>query len=375
MKLITLSEPFCITLRKSAGVDIARFEAGKPYILHSAQLARLRKDHEHFRNILYKFSDLESRIAPFHIAAYKPPAKILFYNGSGGYGDQIMTWPVVKILADQGFEMHLLTDPGNCLCWFNFPWIRSIRVLPVELSYLEFFDGCALFELVSNGDEHPDQLHTVDKLLTMLGIDYRCVPPEMKVCKPMFTTGEIKTARSIFADKKLAFYQLAATSKHRCFTPEMSALIFRHLANAFPQFYWVGLYDSFIPDDYKKAAESTKAENSVVYQSPDIRALWALMSRAELVVSPDSMSVHVAGSMGRRCVGLWGVTDPKNRVAYYKRHTPIHKKGACPFAPCHTYHTIWPSYCPNGDQRQMCDVMSAITIDDIINACNVSLSE
>jgi len=374
MRLVTLHEPFCITLRKSAGVDICRFEAGKTYLMHGAAIDRLKKEHDKFRKVVYKVSDLRTRIAPFHLGAYKAPAKILFYNGSGGYGDAIMSWPVVKLMADMGFEVHVLADPGNVLCWFNFPWIKSLRVLPVELSYLDFFDGYALFETVGNSDEHQDQEHIVDKLLTMIGVDYRSVPPECKVCPPCFSPGEIQAGKEFLPDKMLAFYQLAATSKHRCFTPELSALVLRQLAEKFSQFHWVALYDGFIPPDFAKAAEAAKPDNVTVAQFPEIRTLWATMRRAELIVSPDSMSVHVAGCMGKRCVGLWGATDPKIRTRYYKHHFPVHKKAACPFAPCNTFHTGWPTYCPNREDKAMCDVMAAITMADVLAACDQALT-
>jgi hypothetical protein len=42
--------------------------------------------------------------------------RVLLYNGSGGYGDQILTWPVARLLNGLGFKVHVLCDPGNELC-------------------------------------------------------------------------------------------------------------------------------------------------------------------------------------------------------------------------------------------------------------------
>lgn len=374
MKLVTFSEPFPLGLRKSAGVYHVQIEAFTNYVFHPAAVHRLANEHDKFRDSVFRVSDMASRITHFHAKAMAPGARILLYNGSGGFGDQILTWPVARILNMLGFKVHLLTEAGNNVCWLHFPFIEAIHMLPLPLPVWNMFDGHLIFDTVSNSDEHPDQLHPVDKMLTVAGINPSSIQPELKRVAPNFTSGEMAEGLGTHADKQIALYQLTATAKCRTLQPQRSAMLLRSLAEAFPQFHWLGLHDEFNPPEYAKHADALKISNMETMRHPNIRGLWAFARRAKVVVSPDSMMVHVAGSQGIPCVGLWGPVDPKNRVAYYPNHYPIWHKTACKFAPCHNFRTDWPKFCPGRDQRTACEVLETIRTEEVIEAVKKAIS-
>jgi hypothetical protein len=401
VNIIKPIESIVVGFKKSAGGATVIFEAGRDYVISQAQLDRIMQD-ENVRNRIYKVSRLEPRLGPFSPNLRKPGnQRLLFYNGSGGYGDQIVSWPVAKWLADQGFEVHVLADPGNQCCWYNFPWIKTIQMVPIAYELFKMYDYHFIMEHVNNTDEHADQLHPVDAMFNRMGVDWRSVTPDKKMVKPVFTWAEAQ-CRNLFADRpRIALFQLSSANPIRALPPNDTAFLLMKVAEAYPDLHWVALYDEFIPKEYVNAincrecqgkgtvanpdkAEGKSAEilcpeckgwkyllpNIQPYCSPGLRELWAFtQDRPAVVVSPDSMMIHVAGCMNVPCVGLWGPVCPANRVAYYRNHAAVWKREACPHAPCFAYMASFPKYCPpRGNGRNVCEVMAAIMPGEVIEA-------
>jgi len=369
VKLISFSETIYASFRKSAGAHHCVMEAHRDYVITAHQAQTLLKDHEPIRQRLFKFSELNPRLTSFNVGARRAGTqRILLYNGSGGYGDQIITWPLAKILSEIGFDVHVLADPGNLVCWSNFPFIKATLTLPIPYEVLKLYDYHLLYDYVVNADEHPSQQHPLDTMLNQIGIPPQSVKPEQKVVAPIFTVSEMRAMMGAFSDKTIAIYQLSAALGVRSLVPDESAALLGSLATAYPDWHWLAIHDDFIPKDYVEKTTALRLGNVQTVNQQILRELWALTKRAAIVIAPDSMMVHVAGSMGVPCVGLWGPVDPGLRVNYYKGHVPIFKKEACAYAPCHTCNGEWPRYCPKRESRKQCDVISAITHQDVIDA-------
>lgn len=373
MNLITFREPITIAFKKSAGGLHVTFEAGREYLMANAQLERIMRD-QNVQSRYHKISRVESRVQNFHVAAFPKKTKVLLFNGSGGYGDQILTWPVAKLLHDDyGFQVHVMTDPGNNVCWWGFPWVKSIQIVPCLWEQVKLFDAFFPMEAVVNMDEHQDQAHPVDMMLTKMGIDPDEVPVEKKVVRPNFTEGELGSlAPMLKLGKKIGIYQLSSANPVRCLTPNDSVWMALKIAEACPDTQWLCLYDEFVPKEYKETLESMaverKLDNVQAFCAPNLRELWALTEHASVVVSVDSMMVHVAGVFGTPCVGLWGPMDPDRRVRYYKNHHPIFHKEFCPNSPCFVYSNVFPKYCPpRPDERKTCDVLAGIAPREVVD--------
>lgn len=392
MNIVRFIEPVTCGFKKSAGGTTIIFEAGRDYVISASQLDRICQD-ENVKNRIYKCSRLEHRLQPFNPQWRKQGTqRLLFYNGSGGYGDSIVSWPVAKFLADQGFEIHALVDPGNQCCWYNFPWVKTIQVMPLAYETFKLYDYHFIMEYVNNTDEHQDQLHPVDTMLNAMGVDFRTIPPEKKVVEPVYTWAEQQSVRVICQDKRfLGIYQLSSANPVRALLPNDSAFLLYKLAEATPDIHWLAVFDEFNNRAYADALKcrdcggtgKTGEEpcatckgttfllpNIQPYTSPLLRDLWALTKfRASIVVAPDSMMVHVAGCQGVPCVGLWGPVAPQNRVMYYRNHHGILHREACPFSPCFAYTAQFPKYCPpRGANRTVCEVVAAVTPAEVIDA-------
>lgn len=378
MNLIRFAEPCTIAFKKSAGGATITFDAGRDYVIANAQLERIMHD-ENVKARSYKISKLESRIQNFHVANRQPGrvARVLLFNGSGGYGDQILTWPVARILSGMGYEVHIMTDPGNNVCWWNFPWVKSVNVVPMAWELVKMFDHFLVYEAVVNMDEHPDQEHPIDVMLRKIGLDPNSVDPALKVVRPNFTHQEMASTVQ-FNGKKIGMYQLSAANQVRCLQPGDSAFLVMKLAEAYPDIHWLALYDEFVKKEYKETLEEKIKELEITniqpYCSPNLRELWALTARAAVVVAPDSMMAHISGALGTPCVGLWGPMSPASRVAYYKNHFPIHHKEFCPHAPCFAYSNTFPKYCPPRQGRTTCEVLAGISPSEVVENVKSALA-
>ena len=372
MNLITFREPLTIAFKKSAGGAQITFEANKEYLLSNSQMDRILKD----QNVLakyYRVSRIENRIQNFHVKAFPPKTKLLIFNGGGGYGDQILTWPVAHILSKRfGFQVHVLTDPGNNCCWWGFPWVKSVQVIPCAWEQIKLFDAFAPMESVVNMDEHADQEHPVDAMLRKMGVDPETIDPSEKCVRPNFTQSEMGSLMSIKQKyPRLGLYQLAPANPIRGLPPADSAWLALKLAEATPGIHWLCLHDEFVPKEYREVLETKAVErkqsNLQAFVADNLRELWALAEHVDIVVSPDSMMVHVAGMFGTPCVGLWGPLDPVKRVAYYKNHHPLWHREFCPHSPCFAYSSVFPRYCPpRPDVRKSCDVLAGISPAELI---------
>lgn len=373
MLRINFSQAFQMVFHKSTGGQPILFEANRDYLINNNQYNRLKKQ-EAIAKIVHKLSAAEGLTAPFHQAVARKGAKVLFYNGTGGFGDQIMTWPVAKWLA-QDFEVHVLTEPGNNVCWWNFPWVRTVQTIPCQFDQLRLFDHVVLMESVCNNNEHPDQEHPVDNMLRRLGYDPTAVPAESKVVCPIFTPDEIGGLLPVLKQgKPIGMIQLASANTTRCLPPSDSVHLAVKIATAFPSIQWLGLFDNTqakeqkeYPDLLKQTVAAKGLTNIQPFNAPNLRELWALARHARVIVAPDSMMVHVAGMWGVPCVGLWGLIDPQRRAKYYKNHMPVFHPENCHQAPCFHYGGTFPPYCPpRPTTRACCDVLASISPDEVI---------
>lgn len=349
----------------------SNFEARKPYLFSDKQLDTIK---ELELNIPFeRLSKAEPMLRSFHETSDGRKGSVLIYNGVGGMGDQIMTWPLAKILADRGYEVHILLEQHLALFWYGFPWVKSIVTLPCYWAILEKFDYHINLEYISNGYAHDQQMQPIDLMLRICGIDPASIPDQEKRVAPIFTLTEENISSHLYKDRKLAFYQLASSQQIRSLSPQHSRAILTALAKAFPDFHWIAVFGPLEASPYW--FEPFDAQNIEVRSFERPRLLWSLVKRAELCVAPDSMLVHVAGTLERPCVGLWGPYAAESRVKYYPHHYPIYHKEACPLSPCNWNASALPHICPPSlnQPRERCEVMLQITPEEVIEGAHTLL--
>jgi ADP-heptose:LPS heptosyltransferase len=368
LQIITLTEPTCLRFNKSAGSVTVEIEANKPYVYNTLQ-SNLILSEPALKSRISSVSLLYPRIKNFHIEAIRPNQNLLLYNGCGGYGDQIMTWPVAKYLANRGARVNVIADPGNTYCWWNFSFISSVCSLPIAYSTLSLFDYIIPFDSVTNLDEHSDQMHPTDAMLNRIGVKPDSLFSYEKRIRPVFTETENALSKK-YAKKAVGIYQLGGSSLVRSLTPDNSANLAVKLAKDIDYVHWICAYDKFVNKDYTdKLAiqiDKHKLSNIELLESKNLRELWALVGTAKIVIAPDSMLVHVAGVLDVPCIGLWGMIDSLKRTAYYKNHYAIMDcNGACNRSPCYCCNGL-PAYCP-GHVIKSCLALNSIMPSDVVS--------
>ena len=197
MQIVTFNRNFQINFRKSAGEHPFDFIGEKDYVISAHHWERLVSDKALAREFK-RSSYFEPRVRQFRVDPNGGRGRtLLFHSGAGGYGDQVMMWPVVRWLAESaGYTVHVLTDfRGNESCWWHFPWVKSVSSLPKPLDFFKGFDELCLFEQITNTDEHRGQLHPVDATLYRMGVDPSSVPAEAKRVAPPLSDGERALAK------------------------------------------------------------------------------------------------------------------------------------------------------------------------------------
>ena len=63
----------------------------------------------------------------------------------------------------------------------------------------------------------------------------------------------------------------------------------------------------------------------------------ALCSIMDYIISPDSAAVHIAGALGKKCLGLFGNMDPYLRIYYYPTVKALYPKNELPCVPCYDW--------------------------------------
>ena len=73
----------------------------------------------------------------------------------------------------------------------------------------------------------------------------------------------------------------------------------------------------------------------------DQTTIWemiALCSMAHLVITPDTGTLHVAGAMGKRTLGIFGNINPRTRISYYSNVKALYPHGELRCIPCWDIH-------------------------------------
>ncbi len=371
MYLVRFNSAVDLSFTKSAAELKMVMEPNVDYVVSTAQYTWLRE--APCAPTIERVSHLESRMRSFVANLYHAKGRLLFYAGAGGYGDQLMAAAVARYLASLGYEVTVAVDPGNQPCWWNYPFVRATVVLPLSFEIFRAFDHHALFEIVTNVDQHPDQQHPVDALLYRMGVDPRAVPPDLKVAPPVLTPDERAVAVRFAQDNRLGLYQLGGSGENRRLSPAASRALLMQVAERVPELTWLGLYDAHIHGDFYAALPSDAPRNLRLMTFPSIRQLFAVAELAPVGVGPDSLLAHVMGANGRPFVGLWGPMRPSLRVRYYPHHTPIWNSAACPQAPCFRYKTTLDK-CPTAAQvAGMCLCLKDVDVDQVVGAVRSSL--
>jgi len=94
----------------------------------------------------------------------------------------------------------------------------------------------------------------------------------------------------------------------------------------------------------------------------DLASLKALLSTVDVVITGDSVPVHLASALGTPVVGIYGPTDPRVYGPYSQPHHVV--RAGLPCSPC--YNLLATAECPWRVTPAPC--MSAVGVEDVLAA-------
>ncbi|PWU07780.1 MAG: hypothetical protein C5B47_05575, partial [Verrucomicrobia bacterium] len=113
-------------------------DAYKPYLLNDKQINKLSKSP--VAPLIYKTSEAWPLLRELHAETDGKGKHILLFNSVGGMGDNIMMWPLARILDKRGYKVHILVAAHHYqFLWLGFPWIQSILQLPAYWDVVQGF--------------------------------------------------------------------------------------------------------------------------------------------------------------------------------------------------------------------------------------------
>lgn len=346
-------------------------EPGVDYVFSIGQHAWLTRSK--CMQTVHRVSHLEPRVRNFVAPPYGGGGSLIFYAGAGGYGDQLMAIPVARMLADLGFVVTVLVDPGNQVCWYHLPFIKAVLPLPIPYADFKLFDHHCLLQLVTNVDEHGEQWHPVDAMLYRIGIDPRTVTADRKVVAPVITPEEMAKAVEFVGGRRIGLYQMGGSGENRRLRSDASRHLFMGLAEQIPDLVWLGLYDHHIPGEYYAPLPVDAPGNAQLFTFQSLRQLFAVATLCEVGVSIDSLLVHLLGSFGKPCIGLWGQMYPPLRIRYYRNHTTIWNRDACSQSPCLRYKPGLEKCPPSAKLERQCLCLKEVEVEQVAMAVRAAM--
>ncbi|HEX9780911.1 MAG TPA: lipopolysaccharide heptosyltransferase II [bacterium] len=171
-------------------------------------------------------------------------------------------------------------------------------------------------------------------------------------------------ARGIGADRRLIILHPGANWPHKRWPIER----FGALAAAMRRWPTVHVAVTGGRDDLREAREIARLGGvgvSCWAGETSLRALGALLERADLVVSNDTGVLHIAAALDRPLIGLYGPTSPAltGPLGGAARSVVLHHPDCCPAIPC-----VRPERLPHAGMR-------AVTLEEVESAARGLLLE
>lgn len=248
----------------------------------------------------------------------KPAGKVLVVKRTGGIGDLLMLSPSLKLIKEN-FPLISLS--------FSFPYkkCRSYKALADQWEFLDCivdydtlniskFDytvdvttACIQYELKGK-----TSINRIDLYSHWLGIS--SLINKLPVCKPYKNV-------NIFSKKiesPLIGIHLYSIDKERNWSVKKYKELLTRLHNL--------KKGTFIIIDDEDSDFEKYSNRTITFKNLCFKELVNCINGLDLLICPDSGPMHIAGALERPCVALFGPTDPRGRIGYYKGHEAAKKK-------------------------------------------------
>lgn len=339
------------------------------------------------KNALHSMSIWNSYHRPF--AGQELNGKRLAIYRHAAYGDQLMVTGIAAYIAHRWpkAQIDVYCAPNVIDLWGGLA-VRAIKA-PLTFDAARAYDFHLFYDQMLEENREWDQGCAYDDLFAFAGLTD--VPPFWKRPHAIVLKEDFAELSNFSLPGPIAVVQLQATNPNRTYPPAQLAR-FCHLFLAKHRDWSIALVGLDQPTgillQFENAWEEElslahlhgrhRAEFAVriwklVGVLQRFRSLVPLVSRAGLVICPDSSIGHLAAAFPAvPVISLWGIFSPDDRVKYYENHRALYFPNACPHAPCRNHEFKLPQEkCREAinatpGEQVWCNALRAITPEAIL---------
>jgi ADP-heptose:LPS heptosyltransferase len=318
---------------------------------------------------------------------------LLVWN-TGGLGDQLYMTALVKTIKKWKPRLaidYVATNSAENALWLHNKDIRALRSQFLPLSLIECYDAYFFVDEDIVNLTGIDQPNCYEFIYRMAGFDYYDEQPFIQLSKLDEIRAFTKVVGLKPGDKghmpaNFVVLGLHASARSRNISKEQWVEIAEGLAGLGKDvegFTIYSLANNEIGYETQLALNAAVPCHLPLYANLYIREIAALVRQAMVVISVDSMVVHLAAAVNAPCVAIMTTVPPQARVKSYPLTAGLWAKGACPFQGCSwkgdTFQTVIgelsvvaPCFTST---RKACSIGAAIKANHVLSAAQWAIEQ
>jgi len=262
---------------------------------------------------------------------------------TGGIGDILFLNPVLRYLKKKYPTSFIRVASGCKQSLENVPEIDELYDMPFNSRLLEDMDYHLMFQgIIESESEQSKKTHAVDMFFNYFSIDSTHFPVEDKRPRLFYTKAEMdwleKTLSEIGVkkDEFIIGIQMETSAPVRNFPKEKMKIIIDMVAREENvRVFVIGTEQHNIIGNYFKGGNP----NVYLATKYNVREMMVMATRFNLIISPDTFMVQVAGALEKPLIGLYGPFPSEIRMKYFKNAIGLDPSVVC--SPCfkHDFRT------------------------------------
>lgn len=278
---------------------------------------------------------------PFE-TVYKPykgedlSGKRIMVFRTGGIGDIFFMNPVLRYLKKKYSNCFIRVATGCGESLENLPEVDELYGMPFDAKLLEDMDYHLYFQgIIEGSSEVSKKTHAVDMFYSYFSIDSTHFPNEDKRPRLFF-----KKKENEWCDKTISNLKIGKSDYVIGIQMETSAPL-----RNFPKEKIKTVIDNVIKEDNVKImligteqhniiAHYLRGGNEKIILATcyNVRESIILANRYDLIISPDTFMVQVAGALEKPLIGIYGPFPSEVRMKYFKNAIGLDPSVVC--SPC-----------------------------------------
>jgi len=258
---------------------------------------------------------------------------------TGGIGDLFFLNPVLRYLKKRYPKSFIRVATGCRQPLENVPEIDELYDMPFDALLMDEVDYHLMFQgIIEGSSEISKRTHAVDMFFSYFNIDSTHFSAEEKRPRLFFTEKEFEWLNNkikelgIKEDDYVIGFQMETSSPLRNYPKERMKKVIDILSQEQKtKIVLIGTPQHNIIGQFYKSGKN----NIIIATEFNIRESIILANRYDLIISPDTFMVQVAGALDKPLIGLYGPFPSEVRMKYFKNAIGLDADVVC--SPCYKH--------------------------------------